>query len=69
MTENNNFLEQGANNSQTKVCFLCGERHKIDVHKMTGAFFVVRECPKEKVKLGGRTLSVENFVFIKKHIL
>lgn len=69
MTENNQFLEQAQNNKQTKVCFICGERHPIEVHKLTHAFFVVMECPKELVKLGGRTVSVENFVFLKKHIL
>jgi len=69
MTENNNFLTENANNAQTKVCFICGERHPITVHKMTDAFFVVMDCPKELVKLGGRTVSVENFVFLKKHIL
>jgi len=69
MEENKSFLEQSQNNLQTKVCFICGERHPISVHKLTDAYFVVMDCPKELVKLGGRTVSVENFVFLKKHIL
>lgn len=67
--ENKNFLKQAANNKETKVCFLCGLRHEIEVGKLVEAFFVTMICPVEKVRLGGRTQVLESFIFTKKHIL
>lgn len=69
MKDNLDFLQQNSDNSKTKICFLCGERHEFFTHKMGEAFFLVMTCPKEKVKLGGRTISPLTFNFMEKHIL
>jgi len=69
MKENEKFLEQKNDNRETKVCFICGERHPFEANKITEAYFLVMVCPKENVKLGGRTVDIEKFVFLRKHIL
>lgn len=70
MNENQNFFSEKANNRETKVCLICGERHPFEKRNLPqGAFFIIMTCPVENVKLGGRTTNPDNFVFLEKHIL
>lgn len=68
---NKGFLQQQEDNSITKICPFCGNRHHFDTRKMLeGRYLVQMLCndnPKEPKKMAANTYDPERFVFLKSH--